>query len=320
MTSCFGAPPAAGPQRTACSLLMDVSPYWPGGSILGPVRMSTVTRFAPSPTGRLHLGHARAALVAWQRARADAGLFLLRLEDIDQARCRPEYAAGILEDLTWLGLHWDGPVRIQSQHRAEHAAVLDALSARGLLYPCTCTRSDIARAVSAPHGPDGPVYPGTCRHRPPQFHVGQSCALRLDMARALALTGPLTWQEEGQGRMACDPAAFGDVVLGRRDAMGSYHLCVTHDDAAQGVSLVTRGVDLASATSVHRVLQVLMGWPEPRYHHHPLLTDPAGRRLAKRDGASTLQAMREMGLSPAETLAQAMPESHAAASNRASPW
>ena len=282
--------------------------------------MSTVTRFAPSPTGLLHLGHAHAALVAWQRARADGGLFLLRLEDIDQARCRPEFAAGILEDLAWLGLDWDGPVRLQSQHRPDHAAVLDALAGRGLLYACTCTRSDIARAATAPHGPDGPVYPGTCRHRPSAPHPGQPYALRLDMAQALALTGPLTWEEEGHGRIACDPAAFGDVVLSRREAMGSYHLCVTHDDAAQGVNLVTRGQDLAPATSVHRVLQALMGWPEPRYHHHALLTDAAGRRLAKRDQAATLRAMREAGMSPSAVRAEAMAGPHAAASNRNSAW
>jgi glutamyl-Q tRNA(Asp) synthetase len=268
--------------------------------------MSIVTRFAPSPTGALHLGSARAALIAWRRARAAGGRFLLRIEDIDLGRCRPEFAAEILEDLTWLGVDWDGPVRVQSEHLAEYDTTLAALADRGLLYRCFCTRADIARAATAPHGPDGPIYPGTCRGLPPDANPGQPFALRLDVGRALALTGPLTWAEEGHGRIACDPAAFGDVVLARRQTPASYHLCVTHDDALQGVTLVTRGADLAPVTAIHRLLQSLMGWPEPRYHHHALLVDPTGRRLAKRDAATTLRGMRAAGMTPGQVAALAL--------------
>lgn len=273
-----------------------------------------VTRFAPSPTGLLHLGHAHAALVAWRAARAAGGRFLLRIEDIDPARCRPDHAAALVEDLRWLGLDWDGDVRVQSAHLAEYRATLEALSARGLLYPCFCTRSDIAREVAAsgaaPHAaPDGAaVYPGTCRNLDPAVRaarMGEPHALRLDMARAVRATGPLWYREAGHGCVACDPARFGDVVLARRDAPASYHLCVTHDDAAQGVTLVTRGADLAAATDVHRVLQALMGWPAPDYAHHALLTDAAGRRLSKRDGAAGLRALREAGRAPAEVRALA---------------
>ncbi len=273
--------------------------------------MSVVTRFAPSPTGYLHLGHAYAALFAWHRAREAGGRFLLRLEDIDPARCRPEYAAAIQQDLAWLGLDWDGPVRVQSQHLAEYRTVLDGLSARGLVYPCFCTRADIQREVaqsaSAPHAPDGsPLYPGTCRALPePQraarIAAGERHALRLDMARALtAVSGPLCFEETGEGMVTCRPEQFGDVVLARKDAPASYHLCVTHDDAVQGVTLVTRAEDLKPATHLHRLLQALLGWPTPRYRHHGLLTDAAGRRLAKRDRAATLRDLRAAGHSPAD--------------------
>ncbi|WP_372618608.1 tRNA glutamyl-Q(34) synthetase GluQRS [Falsiroseomonas sp.] len=274
-----------------------------------------VTRFAPSPTGLLHLGHAHSALAGWRRARAAGGRFLLRIEDIDPTRCRPEFTDAILEDLSWLGLDWDGAVRVQSAHLAEYRAALDALTARGLLYPCFCTRADIARelaaSLSAPHGPDGPLYPGTCRRLPEteraaRITAGEAHALRLDMARALALAPPgLSFAEEGEGRIACDPARFGDVVLARKDVPASYHLCVTHDDALQGVTLVTRGEDLKPATDLHRLLQALMGWPEPAYAHHPLLTDATGRRLAKRDRAATLRELRQAGTSPAEARALA---------------
>jgi glutamyl-Q tRNA(Asp) synthetase len=253
------------------------------------------TRFAPSPTGLLHLGSAYAALVAWRRAREAGGRFLLRIEDIDQTRCRAEYVAAIEEDLRWLGLDWDGPIRRQSEHVSEYRLALDRLAGMGLLYPCICSRADIAAAGSAPQGPDGPIYPGTCR--PPNYvDAAGPHALRLDMEAALALTGPLTWFEEGEGRLACDPAAFGDPVLARKDTPSSYHLCVTHDDALQGVTLVTRGADLRPATSLHRLLQTLLGWPEPAYAHHPLLLGPNGQRLAKRDGATTIRAMREQGM------------------------
>ncbi len=278
-----------------------------------------VTRFAPSPTGLLHLGHAHSALSGWTKAREAGGRFLLRIEDIDPGRCRPDHADAILEDLAWLDLDWDGTVRVQSRHLDEYRAALEALSARGLLYPCFCTRSDIAREVtasaSAPHlpsvGADGPPYPGTCRRLPPgegaaRLARGDPHALRLDMARALALAPPgLSFHEEGQGRIRCDPARFGDAVLARKDAPASYHLCVTHDDALQGITLVTRGEDLKPATELHRLLQVLMGWPEPAYAHHRLLTDGAGRRLAKRDRAATLRDLRAAGLTPAEVRARA---------------
>jgi glutamyl-Q tRNA(Asp) synthetase len=271
--------------------------------------MSIVTRFAPSPTGFLHLGHAHAALAAHRHARAAGGRFLLRLEDIDPARCRPVYAAAIEEDLRWLGLDWDGAVRVQSAHLAEYRAVLDTLAARGLVYPCFCTRADIAReigqSVAAPHAPDGSaVYPGICRALPEavraaRLAAGEPYALRLDMAHALrAVPDRLTFTELTEGAIICDPAPFGDVVLARKDAPASYHLCVTHDDAAQGVTLVTRGIDLKPATHLHRLLQALMGWPVPRYAHHGLLTDAGGKRLAKRDNAATLRSLREAGASP----------------------
>jgi glutamyl-Q tRNA(Asp) synthetase len=273
--------------------------------------MAVTTRFAPSPTGLLHLGHAFSALIAWRRARAAGGRFLLRLEDIDPNRCRPEFAAAIPEDLAWLGLDWDGEIRVQSAHLPEYRATLDALAGQGLLYPCFCTRNDIMREVEhaarAPHGPDGgPRYPGTCRdfsddERAARIARGQPHALRLDMARALeTVAAPLTFEEEGEGTIACDPAAFGDVVLARKDVPASYHLCVTHDDALQGVTLVTRGIDLKPATHLHRLLQALMGWPAPRYAHHRLLTDAAGRRLAKRDRAATLRELRASGVTAAE--------------------
>jgi len=280
-------------------------------STLAGVRMSIVTRFAPSPTGYLHLGHAWSALFAWRRARAAGGRFLLRIEDIDPARCRPEFAAAIEEDLAWLGLDWDGEVRVQSAHLPEYRAVLDGLTGRGLLYPCFCTRADIQREIgasaSAPHAPDdSAVYPGICRdladaERARRIAAGERFALRLDMARALGcVAAPLTFEEGGEGTVTCAPERFGDVVLARKDAPASYHLCVTYDDAVQGVTLVTRGEDLKPATDLHRLLQALMGFPPPRYAHHRLLTDATGRRLAKRDQAMTLRALRQQGVAPQE--------------------
>jgi glutamyl-Q tRNA(Asp) synthetase len=273
------------------------------------------TRFAPSPTGLLHLGHARAALFAWNRARNAGGRFLLRLEDIDAGRCRREFAEAILEDLAWLGLDWDAAVRVQSQHLADYRTVLQQLEARRLTYPCFCSRAEIVREVAAsaaaPHAPDGSLrYPGTCRSlseaaRKKRIAAGQPFAVRLDMKRAIAATGPLRYWEEGKGYVACAAERFGDVVLARRDAPSSYHLCVTHDDAVQGVTLVTRGDDLRAATDVHRVLQALMGWPEPGYAHHRLLLDADGRRLAKRNGAASLRSLRAAGMPAAEVRALA---------------
>ncbi|HEY1410823.1 MAG TPA: tRNA glutamyl-Q(34) synthetase GluQRS, partial [Rhodopila sp.] len=263
------------------------------------------TRFAPSPTGYLHLGHAFSAFNAWKRARSVGGQFLLRLEDIDPGRCRPDYAAAIAEDLAWFGLDWDGPIRVQSEHLADYRGVLDRLADRGLVYPCFCTRAEIAREVTAsataPQGPDGaPLYPGTCRRlsateRADRIAAGHAFALRLDMAAAWQ--PGLFFDEEGEGRIACHPERFGDVVLARKDAPASYHLCVTHDDALQGVTLVTRGEDLKPATDLHRLLQALMGWKVPSYAHHRLLTDSTGRRLAKRDAAKTLRSLRAEGVS-----------------------
>ena len=272
---------------------------------------TTVTRFAPSPTGRLHLGHAHSALLA-----AEAGeRFLLRIEDIDPVRCRPEFTAAILEDLAWLGLDWEQPVRVQSAHLPDYRVALDRLAGMGLLYPCFCTRADIAREVAAsghaPHGPDGVLYPGTCRRlseaeRRVRIAGGEAYALRLDMAAALAgLDGPLFFEEADRGRLRCDPARFGDVVLARKDTPASYHLCVTHDDALQGVMLVTRAEDLLPATDLHRLLQALMGWPVPRYRHHGLLLGADGKRLSKRDNAPTLAALREAGRPPGEVRALA---------------
>lgn len=264
-----------------------------------------VSRFAPSPTGYLHFGHAFSALFARRHARDGGGRFLLRLEDIDPSRCRPEYAAAILEDLTWLGLDWDGEVRVQSRHLPDYRAALDQLGARGLVYPCFCTRADIQQSASAPHTPDGaPLYPGTCRalsadERAMRIAGGVPYAERLNMQRALdCVSTPLTFEEAGEGHLPCHPERFGDVVLARKDAPASYHLCVTYDDALQGITLVTRGADLKPATDVHRLLQALMGWPAPRYAHHPLLTDASGRRLAKRNRDATLRDLRTSGRRP----------------------
>jgi glutamyl-Q tRNA(Asp) synthetase len=244
----------------------------------------------------LHLGHAFSAL--FSRARGER--FLLRLEDIDQGRCRAEYAAAIAEDLAWLGVSWDGPVRVQSAHAAEHRAALGRL--RPWLYPCFCTRADIAAAAGAPQGADGPVYPGTCRglaaaEAGRRIAAGQAHAWRLDMARANP--GALFFTDLARGRLRCSPEDHGDVVLARKDAGLSYHLCVVCDDAAQGVTLVTRGEDLLGATSVHRLLQHLLSLPEPAYEHHSLLLGADGKRLAKRDGAPTLRGLRAAGVTAA---------------------
>ncbi len=270
-------------------------------------------RFAPSPTGPLHLGHAHAAIFA-AHAAEPGGRFLVRIEDIDGARCRPEFATAILDDLAWLGLDWERPERVQSEHMAEYRAALARLDAMGLLYPCFCTRADIAREIgrsgAAPHGTDGPIYPGICRALPEaearrRMDSGEGFALRLRADAATARSGPLAWRDEEAGEVTVDAAAFGDVVLARKDTPASYHLCVALDDALQGVELVTRGRDLFTATSVHRLLQALLALPVPRWHHHDLLTDAKGKRLAKRDRAATLAALRAAGKSPAAVRALA---------------
>lgn len=274
-----------------------------------------VTRCAPSPTGYLHLGHAYAAGIAFLRARQSGGRFLLRIEDIDLTRCRPEFTTAIFEDLRWLGLTWEEPVRQQSQHFSDYAVALDSLRQRGLLYPCFCTRkqiqAEIAAAGQAPHGFEGAVYPGTCRHlsaseRETRMAAGEAYALRLDIAAACRHGGkwPLSWHDETRGEQTVTPdlliSGFGDVVLARKETPASYHLCVSHDDALQGITLVTRGEDLFAATHLHRLLQALFGWPVPVYAHHPLLTDDSGERLAKRKNAPALRDLRSSGLSPAE--------------------
>lgn len=276
----------------------------PAPAAAGPV----VTRFAPSPSGYLHLGHAFAALFAWKRAQETGGTFLLRIEDSDIQRSRPGFVTALMEDLAWLGLRWPEPVRYQSAHGADYQAALDQLQAQGVLYPCFCTRKtiqeEIARAAQAPHGPEEHLYPGLCRHLPvaergQRLASGQPYVLRLDLAAAQARSGPLFWQDRQHGRQQARPQLLGDVVLARKDAPASYHLSVVVDDARQGVTLVTRGVDLFAATHLHRLLQALLGLPTPDYQHHPLVTDASGRRLAKRDQAQTLRSLRHAGLSPA---------------------
>ena len=258
-----------------------------------------IFRFAPSPNGYLHLGHAYSALFTDHWARALGGTFLLRLEDIDPLRSKPEFAQAIFDDLAWLGLTWPAPVLRQSDRLPVYVEAAERLRDMGLLYPCYCTRADIAREIAAagaaPHGPDGALYPGTCRDR-----SGASAdaphALRLDMAAAVRIAGPLDWIDECAGRRRADPAAFGDVVLARKETPTSYHLAVTVDDAAQGITHVVRGADLFAATDVHRLLQALLGLPTPTYHHHRLITDASGQRLAKRYDAPTLAALRDAGI------------------------
>lgn len=283
--------------------------------------MTFRTRFAPSPTGPLHLGHAYSALLAHDMARAAGGHFLLRIEDIDQSRARPEWEDLICEDLAWLGIGWDRPVMRQSERMAHYGAALDDLWSRGLLYPCTCTRRDIAAALSAPQegadprvGPDGPVYPGTCRPKV-SGHARASARptdqhLRLDMSAALEMleragTTDLNFVETGPahgGQITTSPetclSGIGDVVLARRDFGTSYHLSVVLDDAAQGISHVVRGDDLFDATPIHVLLQRLLTLPVPIYHHHRLIRDEGGKRLAKRDDARALRKFREDGLRP----------------------
>jgi glutamyl-Q tRNA(Asp) synthetase len=264
-----------------------------------------VSRFAPSPTGRLHLGHAYSAILAHDYARERGGAFLLRIEDIDPGRSRAEHVDGILEDLLWLGLEPDGEIVYQSERLPLYAEALERLKSEGLAYPCFCTRTaiaaEIAASAAAPHGPDGPLYPGTCRALSYDERTARMAAephaWRLDVERAAVRVGPLYW-EDGDTEVQADPGVFGDVVLARKDAPTSYHLAVTVDDAAQGVTDVVRGRDLYAATDVHRLLQALLGLPTPHYHHHPLLTDSQGRRLAKRTGALTLADLRSAGVDP----------------------
>lgn len=249
------------------------------------------TRFAPSPNGQLHLGHAYAAIVAHDLARRRSGEFLLRIEDIDGTRSRADLVPEILADLKWLGLAWDGPVVFQSSRLASYAKAAERLKAMGLLYPCQCTRAEVLAA--APElGPDGPVYPGTCRGKAVD---PEGAAWRLDVAKAAAAAGPLEWVDELAGPQIASPAQFGDIVMLRKEAPASYHLAATLDDAADGVTLVTRGQDLFAASHVHRLLQALLDLPVPTWHHHLLICEPDGRKLAKRRGSPALADLRRAG-------------------------
>jgi glutamyl-Q tRNA(Asp) synthetase len=277
----------------------------------------TVFRFAPSPNGYLHLGHALSALLNFEMARAAGGRLLLRIEDIDAARCRPQYEHAIYEDLAWLGMTWEEPVRRQSAHFDDYRAALAELDRLGLIYPSFESRGEIAALVAArethapwPRDPDGaPLYPGNARTLSPaergrRMASGKPYALRLDMSAAIARTGPLTWSETGDsdlhGAVAIAPQKWGDVVLARKDTPTSYHLSVVVDDARQGVTHVVRGQDLFWSTSVHRLLQVLLGLPAPSYHHHRLVLDADGQKLSKSTRATALRALREGGASPTD--------------------
>ena len=257
-----------------------------------------VSRFAPSPSGRLHLGHAYSAALGHRRARSSGGKFRLRIEDLDQGRCRPEFVQGIHEDLRWLGLDWDGEPLIQSKRTAHYAEALEQLRAQGLVYPCFCTRADIALSLTAPHGDAAIGYPGTCRGLPddPERRATVPHSWRLHSSKALAEAGLPSWREEDGATFQAHEADIGDAILARKDAPASYHLSCVVDDAASGVTLVVRGADLRPSTPVQRLLQTLLGLPEPAYLHHALVTHADGRRLAKRDQAPTLAAMREAGV------------------------
>ncbi len=273
--------------------------------------MTVVTRFAPSPTGFLHLGHAYSALFARNMALNKEGRFLLRIEDIDKERCRHDFETAILEDLAWLGLKWENPVRRQSDHFSDYAQAIQALEEMDLLYPCFCSRKEIRAEIkaagyaphSAPAGPEGPLYPQTCRWldqsaREQRFAAGSPFAIRLKSDLALERTGPLTWFDDVKGIQNVTMAEMGDVVLARKDTPTSYHLSVTVDDHLQGITKVTRGEDLFFATHLHRLLQALLGYEQPSYHHHRLITDENGLRFAKRNSAVTLRDLRENGRSP----------------------
>ena len=273
-------------------------------------------RFAPSPNGYLHLGHAYSAFRNAQLARDLGGSLLLRIEDIDVDRCRREFEDAIYEDLRWVGIEWQEPVRRQSEHFSDYSCALEDLTDRGLLYPCFCSRTEIARSVSGsrnwPRDPDGaPLYPGTCKHmskdeRARRLASGQHAALRIDMDEALAHAGTLLgWREYGEGEprdVSAEPQLWGDAVIGRRDIPASYHIAVVVDDAIQGITDVVRGMDLFNATSLHRLLQALLDLPAPNYRHHRLLLDPTGNKLSKSARAKSIRSLRLDGLTPAEVM------------------
>ena len=269
-----------------------------------------LTRFAPSPTGLLHLGHACAAFHAWDEAKQGRGTFLLRIEDLDTGRCREHFEQAIFEDLHWLGFAWPEPVLRQSERMSVYAAALEKLDRLGVIYPCFCSRQEIA--LSAPHGPSGAIYSGTCRsltseERAARIVAGQSHAFRLHAEKASRLAGPLTWIDLGRGIVKAQPRELGDVVLARKDTPASYHLAVTVDDAAQQITVVTRGEDLFPSTHIHRLVQALLGLPVPVWRHHRLICDSSGKRMAKRHDACSLRALRERGVSP-ESVRQMLEE------------
>lgn len=265
--------------------------------------LAVVTRFAPSPSGPLHLGHAYSVVVAHDAARDTGGRFVLRIDDIDGTRARTEYVDAILADLEWLGLAWDGDPVFQSRRLPLYATALDRLRDMRLAYPCFCTRADIAAEIAeagaAPHGPVGSVYPGTCRALDPAAAAArgedEAHCWRLDVAAAVARTGPLAWYDVEAGRVTADPRASGDIVLARKDAPSSYHLASTIDDADLGMTLIVRGHDLFDATHVQRLLQALLDLSVPDYRHHALVVGQDGQRLAKRDAAASLAALRATG-------------------------
>jgi len=265
-----------------------------------------VTRFAPSPSGRLHLGHAYSAAIGHARARETGGKFRLRIEDLDQTRCKPEFVDGIYEDLSWLGIEWDEPVLVQSQRTVEYGAALQELRELGLAYACFCTRAEIAQSLTAPHGDAATSYPGTCRALPddPERRATTPHCWRLDSAKALELAGLPSWIEADGRSFAAQSSDIGDAILARKDAPASYHLSCVVDDAASGVTMVVRGADLRASTPIQRLLQSLLVLPEPTYLHHGLVTHQDGRRLAKRDHAPTLAAMREEGVDGPALVAQ----------------
>lgn len=263
-----------------------------------------VVRFAPSPNGLLHLGHAYAAMVAHDFARARGGQFLLRIEDIDSGRSRAEFVTAILDDLRWLGLEWDGEVIFQSERLGSYAQAADRLKAMGLLYPCFCTRSDMRQLQEdgpQPEGPDGPVYAGTCRHLDPELAQKRAASephsWRLDVAKAIAITGSLQWLDEQHGKQTSHPERLGDVILVPKETPVAYHLAVTLDDGRDGITHVVRGDDLFASTGIHRLLQALLDLPTPVYFHHPLLLDEKGEKLAKSRGSASLSVLRLAGYS-----------------------
>jgi glutamyl-Q tRNA(Asp) synthetase len=270
-----------------------------------------VFRFAPSPTGHLHLGHAYSALLNKQLAEEAGGRLLLRIEDIDTSRCRPEYEAAMLDDLAWLGLKLEQPVRRQSEHQEEYRAILEQLKAKGLVYPSFASRAE-AKALAGARGPDWPTDPdGVPLYAGPErdwseaqkveaLEQGEQVAWRLDMLKAAEMAGPLTWKEAEEGEVACDPRDWGDVVIARVGSSTSYHLSVVLDDAVQGVSHIVRGTDLRAATAVHRLLQTLLDLPQPTYRHHGLVLDEEGSKLSKRDGAQSLAQLRAEGATPTD--------------------